>query len=72
MEVRCAKALDVLIDKYEAEEIPSIYNTSKVICPSFHKKKRGIVDKIDNYIDNLKACQIDSGVSNIALRILVK
>jgi prenyltransferase beta subunit len=56
------KALDVLIDKYEAEEYPSIYNTSKVITAlSAHKQMEGISDKINNCINNLKACQIDSG-----------
>jgi hypothetical protein len=59
------KALDVLIEKYENANDPSIFRISEtIIALSFHKDRDGISDKIEDYMNDLKACQIDSGGFN--------
>lgn len=56
------KALDVLMEKYENANDPSIFRISEtIIALSFHKDREGIDDKIEDCIDDLKACQTDSG-----------
>ena len=44
--------------------IPVSLEYPRHIALSFHKDRDGISDKIEDYMNDLKACQIDSGGFN--------
>lgn len=56
------KAIDILTDNYEAISKPSIYVISEtIIALSNHKDMEGIQEKIDDYIEDLKEYQTETG-----------